>query len=119
VMPTPNRRCRQTNEYRTIMGKAYYIKWWQDGGHGQKHDDKMCWIAKAAVKKSGQVVCKRRHCLLTDHNGDVPNGHAWWACTPLRQWCDRIPILAIPILAILILVIHPNFGDPSQSGSWF
>jgi hypothetical protein len=27
VMPTPNRRCRQTNEYRTIMGKAYYIKW--------------------------------------------------------------------------------------------
>jgi hypothetical protein len=27
VMPTPNRWRRQTNEYRTIMGKAYYIKW--------------------------------------------------------------------------------------------
>jgi hypothetical protein len=21
---------------------------------------------------------------LTDHNGDVPNGYAWWDCTPLR-----------------------------------
>jgi hypothetical protein len=27
VMPTPNRQRQQTNEYRTIMGKAYYIKW--------------------------------------------------------------------------------------------
>ncbi len=24
--------------------------------------------------------------LLTDHNGDVPNGYAWQARTPLRQW---------------------------------
>jgi hypothetical protein len=23
--------------------------------------------------------------LLTNHNGDVPNGYAWWARTPLRQ----------------------------------
>jgi hypothetical protein len=35
----------------------------------------------------------------TDHNGDVPNGHyVQQARTCLRQWCDRIPILAI----------HPN-----------
>jgi hypothetical protein len=50
----------------------------------------------------------------TDHNGDVPNGYARQACTPLRQWCDRIPILAIPILAI-----HPDrdpdFSDPDFS----
>jgi hypothetical protein len=43
--------------------------------------------------------------------GLKPNGYAWWARTPLRQWCNRIPILAIPIL-----VIHPdqdpNFSDP-------
>jgi hypothetical protein len=43
--------------------------------------------------------------LLTDHNGDVPNGYAPWACTPLRWWCDWIPILVIPILAIPILAI--------------
>jgi hypothetical protein len=52
----------------------------------------------------------------TDHNGDVPNGYAWSACTPLRRWCNRIPILAI-------LVIHPNqdpnVNDPSQSRSQF
>jgi hypothetical protein len=56
--------------------------------------------------------------LPTDHNGDVPNGYAQRARTPLRRWCDRIPILAIPILAI-----HPDwdpdFSDPSQSGSQF
>jgi hypothetical protein len=56
-----------------------------------------------------------REALLTDHNGDVPNGYAWQACTPLRRWCnrililaihpDRIPILATPILAIPILAI--------------
>jgi hypothetical protein len=49
---------------------------------------------------------------LTDHNGDVPNGYARQACTPpLRRWCNRIPILAI-----LILAIHPDrdpdFSDP-------
>jgi hypothetical protein len=32
--------------------------------------------------------------LPTDHNGDVPNGYARRARTPLRQRCDRIPILA-------------------------
>jgi hypothetical protein len=52
--------------------------------------------------------------LPTDHNGDVPNGYVWWARTPLRQWCNWIPILAI-----LILVIHPNrdpnFWDPNFS----
>jgi hypothetical protein len=46
------------------------------------------------------------------YNGDVPNGYAWWACTPLRQWCDQILILVIPIL-----VIHPDrdrdFSNPS------
>jgi hypothetical protein len=61
--------------------------------------------------------------LPTDHNGDVPNGYARWARTPLRRWCDRIPILVIPILAIPILAIHPNWdpdsSDPSQSGSRF
>jgi hypothetical protein len=55
--------------------------------------------------------------------GLKPNGYAWWACTPLRQWCDRIPILAILILAILISAIHPDwdpdFSDPSRSGSRF
>jgi hypothetical protein len=43
--------------------------------------------------------------LPADHNGDVPNGYARQACTPLRRWCDRIPILVIPILAIPILAI--------------
>jgi hypothetical protein len=80
-------------------------------------------LQRRRSRKIGQVVCKRR-ALLTDHNGDVPNGYAQWACTPLRQWCDRIPILAIPILAILILAIpilaiHPNrdpdFSDPDFS----
>jgi hypothetical protein len=51
--------------------------------------------------------------LLTDHSGDLPNSYAWWACTPLRRWCNWI----------LILAIHPdwdpNFSDPSQSGSRF
>jgi hypothetical protein len=50
---------------------------------------------------------------LTNHNGDVPNGYSQWAHTPLRRWCNRIPILAI----------HPNrdpdFSDPSLSGSRF
>jgi hypothetical protein len=55
---------------------------------------------------------------LTDHNGDVPNGYAWQACTPLRRWCDWIPILAIWILAIHPKR-NPNFSDPSQSGSRF
>jgi hypothetical protein len=54
--------------------------------------------------------------LPTDHNGDVPNSYARRARTPLRRWCNRIPILAIPILAI-----HPywdpNFSNPSRSGS--
>jgi hypothetical protein len=75
----------------------------------------MCWIAKAAVKKKWSS-CLQEEALLTDHNGDVPNGYALWDCTPLRQWCNRIPILAI-------LAIHPdwdpNFSDPSQSGSQF
>jgi hypothetical protein len=78
---------------------------------------KMCWIAKAAVKKKWSSGLQEE-ALLTDHNGDVPNGYARWARTPLRQWCDRIPILAI-----LILAIHPDwdpdFSDPSQSGSQF
>jgi hypothetical protein len=56
--------------------------------------------------------------LPTYNNGDVPNSYAQRACTPLRQWCNRIPFLAIPILAI-----HPdrdpNFSDPSRSGSQF
>jgi hypothetical protein len=39
--------------------------------------------------------------LPTDHNGDVPNGYAQRARTPLRQWCDRIP--------------DPNFSDPNFS----
>jgi hypothetical protein len=76
----------------------------------------MCWIAKAAVKKKWSSGLQEE-ALLTDHNGDVPNGYARWAHTPLRQWCDRIPILAIPILAIPILAIHPDrdpdFSDPS------
>jgi hypothetical protein len=59
-----------------------------------------------------------REASPTDHNGDVPNSYARWAHTPLRRWCNRIPILVIPILAI-----HPdqdsNFSDPSQSGSQF
>jgi hypothetical protein len=45
--------------------------------------------------------------LPTDHNGNVPKGYARQARTPLRRWCNRIPILAI----------HPdqdpNFSDPS------
>jgi hypothetical protein len=41
-----------------------------------------------------------REALPTDHNGDVPNGYALRARTPLRRWCNRIPILAIPILAM-------------------
>jgi hypothetical protein len=63
------------------------------------------------------------HALPTDHNGDVPNGYAWQAQTPLRWWCDWIPILAIPIL-----VIHPDrdpiFSDPNlgnelkESDNW-
>jgi hypothetical protein len=57
--------------------------------------------------------------LPTDHNGNVPNAYARRARTPLRWWCDRIPILAIPILVIPILVIHPNrdpdFSDPDFS----
>jgi hypothetical protein len=76
----------------------------------------MCWIAKVAVKKKWSSGLQEE-ALLTDHNGDVPNGYARWAHTPLRQWCDRIPILAIPILAIPILAIHPDrdpdFSDPS------
>jgi hypothetical protein len=60
----------------------------------------MRWIARAAVKKSGQVVC--REASPTNHNGDVPNGYVRRAHTPLRQWCDQIPIL----------VIHPN-QDPN------
>jgi hypothetical protein len=52
--------------------------------------------------------------LPTDHNGDVPNGYAWRARTPLRQWCNRIPILAIhpdwdPDFS------DPNFSDPDFS----
>jgi hypothetical protein len=87
----------------------------------------MCWIAKVAVKEKWSSGLQEE-ALLTDHNGDVPNGYVWWAHTPLRQWCDRIPILAILILAVLILVIpilaihpnwDPNFSDPSQSGSRF
>jgi hypothetical protein len=54
--------------------------------------------------------------LPTDHNGNVPNGYARRAHTPLRWWCDWIPILAIPILVIPILAIHPDrdpdFSDP-------
>jgi hypothetical protein len=80
----------------------------------------MCWIAKAAVKKKWSSGLQEE-ALLTDHNGDVPNGYAQWACTPLRQWCNRIPILVILILVIPILAIHPdrdpNFSDPSRSGS--
>jgi hypothetical protein len=56
--------------------------------------------------------------LLTDHNGDVPNGYAWRARTPLRQWCDWIPIFLILILAILILAIHP-IGIPILAISIF
>jgi hypothetical protein len=56
--------------------------------------------------------------LPTNHNGDVPNSYARQACTPLRQWCNQIPILVI-----LILAIHPDrdpdFSDPSRSGSRF
>jgi hypothetical protein len=56
--------------------------------------------------------------LPTDHIGDVPNGYVRRARTPLRRWSDRIPILAI-----LILAIHPDrdpdFSDPSRSGSRF
>jgi hypothetical protein len=82
----------------------------------------MCWIAKAAVKKKWSSGLQEE-ALLTDHNGDVPNGYARWARTPLRQRCNRIPILAIPILAIPISVIlpdrDPDFSDPSRSGSRF
>jgi hypothetical protein len=46
--------------------------------------------------------------LPTDHNGDVPNSYARRARTPLRRWCDRIPILVILFLAIPILAIHPD-----------
>jgi hypothetical protein len=79
----------------------------------------MCWIAKAAVKEKWSSGLQEE-ALLTDHNGDVPK---WWARTPLRQWCNRIPILAITILAIPILAIHPDpdpdFSYPSRSGSRF
>jgi hypothetical protein len=44
--------------------------------------------------------------LPTDHNGDVPNSYAWRARTPLRRWCNRIPILAIHPYR------DPNFSDP-------
>jgi hypothetical protein len=77
----------------------------------------MCWIAKAAVKKNWSSGLQEE-ALLTDHNGDVPNGYAQWACTPLRQWYDRIPILAIPILATRILAIHPD-RDPDFSNPDF
>jgi hypothetical protein len=51
--------------------------------------------------------------LPTDHNGDVPNGYARRARTPLRWWCDRIPILAIHPDQ------NPDFSDPSRSWSRF
>jgi hypothetical protein len=57
--------------------------------------------------------------LPTNHNGDVPNGYAQRARTPLRRWCNRIPILAIPILAIPILVIHHHNRDPDFSNPDF
>jgi hypothetical protein len=44
---------------------CHNIKWWQDGGHGQKHDEKMCWMASTVVKKSGQVVCGRHFWPIT------------------------------------------------------
>jgi hypothetical protein len=47
----------------------------------------------------------------TDHNGDVPNGYAWWAHTPPRRWCNQIPILVIHPDWDPILVIHPDW-DP-------
>jgi hypothetical protein len=50
-----------------------------------------------------------REALPINDNGDVPNGYAQRACTALGRWCDRIQILAIPILAI-----HPNW-DPNFS----
>ncbi len=54
------------------------------------------------------------------------NWSQWWcakyyvqqACTPLRWWCDWIPILAIPILAIHLDQDH-NFSNPSQPGNQF
>jgi hypothetical protein len=59
-----------------------------------------------------------REASPTDHNGDVPNGYVRRARTPLRWWCNWIPILAIPILAI-----HPdwdpNFSDPNFSNPNF
>jgi hypothetical protein len=68
----------------------------------------MCWIARAAVSQE-KWSSGLREGLLTNHNGDVPNGYVWWACTPLRQWCKWI----------LILAIHPNrdpnFSDPDFS----
>jgi hypothetical protein len=89
------------------------------------HDEqreKTCWIARVVVKKSGQVVC-RRHCQPITMVAEVPNGYARWARTPLRWWCDQIPILVIPVLVIPILAIHPNrdpnFSNPSRLGSRF
>jgi hypothetical protein len=53
--------------------------------HGQKHNEKMCWIARVAVKKSAGL----REALLTNHKGDVPNGYAQRArnqpATPLPE----------------------------------
>ncbi len=59
-----------------------------------------------------------REASPTNHTGDMANGYLWQACTPLRQWCDRIPILVIPILAIHPNR-HPNLCNPSWLGSQF
>jgi hypothetical protein len=66
----------------------------------------MGWIAKAAVKKKWSSGLQEE-ALLTDHNGDVPNGYAWWACTPLRQWCDRNPDFSDPDFS------NPDFSNPN------
>jgi hypothetical protein len=57
--------------------------------HGQKLNEKMCWIARASVKKSAGL----QEALLTNHNGDVPNGYAQRArnqpATPLPEALAR------------------------------
>jgi hypothetical protein len=47
--------------------------------------------------------------LPTNHNGDVPNGYAQWAHTPLSKvmvWSDSD-------------FSNPDFSDPSWSGIQF
>jgi hypothetical protein len=62
----------------------------------------MCWIARAAVKKSGQVVCGGMHFSPTDHNGDVP---AKWLCVAGSDSPEAM------------VQLHPNFSGPDFSNA--